>query len=170
MFADVSGKARKILRAVLKGDKERPDGLANLLAGQPTTTVGPPPSPPTKGFQYRSTMKCVFDLPNKVVVCTVTVKRVGNAKAVRTPWSATVGIEGVGEQGDTALHHLTAVVPKDFLATPNGTAMNVKSYTVVAPADADEFDIELRVSVSTLSDAIVKRLRLTHKLDAKASK
>jgi hypothetical protein len=115
-------------------------------------------------------MKCIFDLPNKVVNCTVTVKRVGNAKAVRTPWSATVGIEGVGEQGDTALHHLTAVVPKGFPATPNGTAMNVKSYTVVAPADTDEFDIELRVSLATLSDAIVKRLRLTHKLDPKASK
>ncbi len=80
-----------------------------------------------------------------------------------------MGIEGVGEQGDAALHHLTAVVSKGFPANPNGIAMNVKSYTVLAPAEADEFDIELHVSLANLSDAVVKRLRLTHKLDAKAS-
>ena len=115
-------------------------------------------------------MMCTFDLPKKLVHCIVTVKRVGNAKAVRTPWQATVGIEGVGEQGDSALHHLAASVREGFPVNPNGTAMNVKSYTVLVPAEADEFEIELLVSLATLSDAIIKRLRLTHKLDAKASK
>jgi hypothetical protein len=168
MYADISSKARRILRAVLKGDKDRPDGLASLLVGQPTSADIVPP--PLKGFQYRSTMKCTFDLSKRVARCIVTVKRVGNAKAVRTAWQATVGIEGVGEQGDSTLHHLAASVREEFPVNPNGTAMNVKSYTVTAPAEADEFEIELLVSLATLSDAIIKRLRLTHKLDAKASK
>jgi len=169
MYADISGKARQLLRVVLKGSQDRPDGLAKLLAGRPVGNEVPPPG--EKGFRYRSKMEsCEFDIRNKSVRCTVSVRRVGGAKLKRRPWSAVVGVEASGEQGDESLHHLSATVKEAFPAAPNGPAMNVRSYTVSVPADKDKFEIVMDVSLSSLSEAVVRRLRLGVLFDAKETK
>ena len=167
MYSDVSTKARKLLRAVLKGDKDRPDGLAKLLAGRPEAGSVPPPP---RGFHYRSTMVCKFDLAAKQVICTVNVRRVGSAKVKQVPWTATVGVVAIGDQFDVQLHHVSGEVAEGFSATPNGTALNVGTYSVKVPANQNSFEITLQVALGSLSETVIRRLRLDHTLNAKGTK
>jgi hypothetical protein len=163
MFRGVATGLRMILRKVLKGDKDRPDGLAELLKGQPEGDIGR-----TKKFHFRtSEMECAFDLPNKVVTCTAKVRRIGDAKLKRTPWTATLQLEADGEQGNSTLHHISAVVTGGLPVTFNGPAMNVESCTVTVPANLDSFEITMKVSLSTVTDAVLGRLRLDLKTDAR---
>lgn len=166
MYSDIGAKARKLLRVVQQGSEDRPDGLAKLLAGRPAG-----PEIIEKGFRFRSNLdSCEFDIANKVVRCKATVRRVGGAKQARLPWTATVGMEAVGEQGDESLDHHTAVVTEGYPAVENLKATKVDSYTVSVPADKDKFEIELVVSLSSLSDGVIRRLRLGLSLTAKVTK
>jgi len=168
MYDDIGAKARKLLRAVLQGDKDRPDGLARLLAGKP---VGGDEPIGEGGFRYVTKMeKCTFDIKQKVARCTVSVKRVGSAKLKRQAWVATVGVEAAGEQGDESLHHVSGTVAEGFPASPNGPAMNVRSYSVSVPANQDKFVIDFVVSLSSLSDVLIRRLRLQLNFSPKAPK
>jgi hypothetical protein len=167
MYSDVSTKARKLLRAVLKGDKDRPDGLAKILAGRPEAGSVPPPP---RGFHYRSSMECKFDLAAKQVVCVVNVRRVGSTKVKRVPWTATVGVVAVGDQFDVQLHHVSGAVTEGFTSTPNGTALDVGTYSVSVPANKDSFEIALQVALGSLSETVIRRLRLDHTLNAKETK
>ncbi len=167
MFSDVGSKARKLLRVVLQGTEDRPDGLAKLLAGRP---VGGEIIVPT-GFRFRSNVdSCEFDIPNKVARCTASVRRLGGTRRARLPWTATVGMEAVGEQGDEPLHHRSATVTEGLSAVPNGAATNVSSFTVSVPADKDKFEIVIEVSLLSLSDAVIRRLRLGLAVTAKDTK
>ena len=166
MYSDVSTKARKLLRAVLKGDKDRPDGLAKLLAGKPEDII----IPPVIGFNYRSSMVCKFDLVAKQVVCTVNVRRVGSTKVTQVPWTATVGVVAVGDQFSPHLHHVFGDVAEGFTFVPNGTALNVQSYSVSVPADEDKFELTLHVALGSLSETVMRRLRLNHTLNVKEIK
>ena len=165
MFRGVASGLGRILRKVLKGDKDRPDGLAELLKGQPVGA--PPPPPPPKSFHFKSEMECSFDLGKKVVTCTATVRRIGPARLVRTPWTATLGLEANGEQGNSSLHHISAVVTEGLPVDFNGPAMNVESCTVAVPANQDSFEITMKVSLSSVTDAVLARLRLNLKMDAR---
>jgi hypothetical protein len=167
MYSDVSTKARKLLRAVLKGDKDRPDGLAKILAGRPEAGSVPPPP---RGFHYRSSMECKFDLATKQVECIVNVRRVGSTKVKRVPWTATVGVVAVGDQFDVQLHHVSGKVTEGFPSTPNGTALEVGTYSVSVPANKDSFKIVLQVALGSLSETVIRRLRLDHTLNAKETK
>lgn len=167
MFSDIGGKASKLLRVVLQGSEDRPAGLAKLLAGRP---VGDPDIV-ERGFRFRSKMdSCEFDIPNRTARCTVSVRRVGGTRRESSPWTATVGVEAAGEQGDESLHHLSATVTEDFPAVPNGTSSSVRSFTVSVPADKDKFVLVLDVSLSSLSDAVIRHLRLGLSLTAKEAR
>jgi hypothetical protein len=165
MYSDVSTKARKLLRAVLKGDKDRPDGLAKLLVGKPIG-VDPPEGDP----KYRSQMSCSFDFTTRRVSCVISVKRLGAAKRKRLPWIAKVGVVAVGDQSSPHLHHVSAVVAPVFAAVANGTALNVGTYSVSVPGDKDAFDVTLEVALGSLSETVIRRLRLDHTLNVKEIK
>jgi hypothetical protein len=165
MYSDVSTKARKLLRAVLKGDKDRPDGLAKLLVGKPIGI-----DPPTGDPKYRSQMSCNFDITAKRVSCVISVKRLGAAKQKRLPWIAKVGVVAVGDQFSPHLHHVSAIVAQSFPTVANGTALDVGTYSVSVPADKDTFDITLQVALGSLSETVIRRLRLDHTLNVKEIK
>ena len=124
----------------------------------------------SSNFHYRSTMVCKFDLAAKQVICTVNVRRVGSTKVTQVPWTATVGVVAVGDQFSPHLHHVFGDVAEGFTFVPNGTALNVQSYSVSVPADEDKFELTLHVALGSLSETVMRRLRLNHTLNVKEIK
>jgi hypothetical protein len=100
----------------------------------------------------------------------ISVKRLGAAKRKRLPWIAKVGVVAVGDQSSPHLHHVSAVVAPVFAAVANGTALNVGTYSVSVPGDKDAFDVTLEVALGSLSETVIRRLRLDHTLNVKEIK
>jgi len=168
MFESIATTAKKILRPNLFGDKDRPDGLADLLRIKGPGDEIIPPGGNHIGVRSRL-IKIKFDIPSKKFTCDVEVQRVDPKNKPRSRdnwppenWSANVGTQAVGEVGRELLTHLAASsTNSSLMLKAESHDSRVVSYVVTAPWSVKKYLISFEVSLDGFSDALLERIRVT---------
>jgi hypothetical protein len=161
----IGESAKRLLKAVLKGEQDRPNGLADLLAikGGGGGRGGGGGGGGVVGAQFSShVVEVEWDFVANQAICHVLVKRKKGAKksGVIKDWTTEIHVEALGEQGNVILHLLKASCDNGLAAQPVGSAMNTTSYTVSIPSNIDNYNIYLTASLNQLSDVVAKRVRI----------
>jgi hypothetical protein len=165
-FEKVNDLVTQLLRPELKGERDRPDGLAELLqVRKEGTKEGNKGGSGGSGkrVEFRGTLKeCSFDLPNRKVTYKVEIRRIGQKKSTKgpTPWSASVKLCAVGEVGELKLHLLSAEASDGLMPKPVGSAMEVSAYSVTVPDALDRFELTLVGSLSRFATTVAERIRI----------
>ena len=161
----IGESAKRLLKAVLKGEQDRPNGLADLLAikGGGGNSRGGGSGGGIVGAQFSSHVVDVeWDFAANQAICHVLVKRKKGARksGVIKDWTTEIHVEALGEQGNVILQLLKASCDNGLDAQPVGSAMNTTSYTVSIPSNIYNYNIKLIASLNQLSDVVAKRVRI----------